>query len=491
MNAPRRLPSVLPPRDRTEPRSPRSIVNRWWGPTAALLVILAWAVSPVAGFRASLFILTILGFGALCIGFTQPAYGLLGITILCVIDAPARVYLLTGGLLRWNTFNYWLLAVMVLYLPFLIRLRDRHTITLVSFVAVLVLDLIISSERAEGVQHILGILVTLGLVVYFVRAGTDRRMWFWVGTVAGLIGALGGLMWFLQRTSLPGINENAWATFPATAMFAICLAFPSAASLRRGQPTLMTLATINLAWIFLSGSRGNLLIGVCCMILLLLSMRGLRQRTTAILCASLLAIAAAAHFSALQDRAMFRIVKLFTTSQPLAGDYSLSSRTSGRSDLAMGGWHIFLRHPFGVGTGGFKDAWQELDPSVFNQFADVGTYGRGEKREAHSGWVKTLAEAGVPGIVLLASYVFSFALAGLQSRTRMLRRLGILTSVTLAAALLSSEFQGKALWFLAAGTTVFLHRASLTAALYVNRRPAPRATPVRDSRVPTAASVRT
>jgi O-antigen ligase len=174
---------------------------------------------------------------------------------------------------------------------------------------------------------------------------------------------------------------------------------------------------------------------------------------------------AAAHFSQMQERATFRLFKLFTTDQPLSGNYSLSSRTSGRSDLAIGGFYIFEAHPMGVGTGSFKLAWKNLD-----RHDNMGDYARGELRAAHSGWVKVLAENGVLGILLLAAWVGSFAYGALRTRKRTLRRLGFLTSLALAAALLSTEFQSKGLWYLAAGATVFLQRDSVEGAMFVRRR---------------------
>lgn len=453
----RRLPS--------RPKQPQT--GKWWGPLFCLFIVLVWAASFVVGFRVALTVIEVVGLLTTVIGLFKPRLGIVGITILCVIDGPARVYLLTGGLLRWNTMNYWLLLVMLLYVPFLIRLRDRHNVLLAGLLAILFVGLSITNNLTEGVQHILGIIITYGLLVYFVRAGTDKRMWFWISTIAGLIGALGGLSWFFQRLHLPAINENAWAMFPCTALFAICLGFPSAVSMKRGQSTLLSLAVVNLMWIFLSGSRGTLLIGVCCMILLLLTIRGLRQRTVAILCGSLIVIAAAAHFSQMQERATFRLFKLFTTDQPLSGNYSLSSRTSGRSDLAIGGFYIFEEHPMGAGTGSFKLAWKNLDRHD-NKY--MGDYARGELRAAHSGWVKVLAENGVLGILLLAGWVFSFAFGALKTRKRMLRRLGLLTSLALAAALLSTEFQSKGLWYLAAGATAFLERESVESAMFVRRR---------------------
>lgn len=431
-----------------------------WGPVATALIVLAWAATPIAGFRASLLILTIMGFMAIFAGLRYPVIGLLGVTILCVLDSTSRVYILTGGLLRWNTFNYCLLLVMALYIPFLIRLRDAQSLSLMALVGLLCVEVLISPDIGEGIQNVLGIVITFGLLIYFVRAGSDDRMWFWMAVCGGTLGALGGLMFFLDRINLPVINENAWAALPLTALVTVLFGLPSAARMQRGQPTLLMLAGANLAWIFLSGSRGTLAIGACAFLGILVGMRGVRQRTIALSAAALVALVAAAHFGKLQERAIHRLTKLFTAEYGLAGDYSLGSRTSGRSDLAIGGWYIFEDHPFGVGTGGFPTAWSKLG----HHYGLV--YGRGEEKSAHSGWVKTLVENGVPGITLLIIYVFSFAAVGLRQRSWVLWRLGMLTSAMIAAALLSNEFQTKAVWFLAAGATAFLQRERLNIAMY-------------------------
>ncbi|HSC30096.1 MAG TPA: hypothetical protein VLD17_00105 [Gemmatimonadaceae bacterium] len=477
MNTPPTLPiahAPLPPvpSSRQPVPRPRSLgvrtvpqTGKWWGPLFSLFIVLVWAVSFALGFRLALTIVEAVGLLTLAFGLYNPRLGMVGLTILCVIDGPARVYLLTGGVLRWNTLNYFLVLVMLLYLPFLVRLRDRHSVLLMMFVGLLLVDLSITNSLIEGVQQILGIIITFGLLVYFVRAGTDSRMWFWTSTIAGLTGALGGLSWFFQRMQLPAINENAWAMFPCTALFAICLGFPYAVAMKRGQAALLSLAVVNLMWIFLSGSRGTLLIGACCLIVLLLTMRGLRQRTVAIACGAVIIFVAAAHFSQMQERATFRLFKLFTTEEPLSGNYSLSSRTSGRSDLAIGGFYIFEEHPMGVGTGSFKIAWKNLD-----RHDHMGDYARGELRAAHSGWVKVLAENGALGILLMAAWVGSFAYGALKTRRRVLRRLGLLTSLALFAALLATEFQSKGLWYLAAGATVFLERDSIEAAMFIRRR---------------------
>jgi hypothetical protein len=431
-----------------------------WGPVSAVVIALAWAAGVVVSFQVSLMILTILGFAALVAGLRYPAIGLLGLTVLCILDAPARVYILTGGLLRWNTLNYWLLLIMALYLPFLLRLRDPHSLTLAAFIGLLTLEILISPDIGNGMQNVLGILAVFGMLIYFVRAGHDGRMWFWLSFNGGLVGALGGLVFFLERMKLPQINANAWAAFPLTALIAVVLGFPDAARMRNGQTRLLMLASVNMVWIFLSGSRGTLLIGGCCFLVLIIALRGMRQRTISLMAAAVIALVAAAHFSELQERTIHRLVKLFTTEHAIAGDYTLAGRTSGRSDLAIGGWYIFQNHPLGVGTGGFADSWSELG----KHYGLV--YRRGEKAPAHSGWVKTMVENGIPGLVLLMAYVSSFALVAMRQRNWDLWRLGMMTSVAIAAGLLSTEFQTKGLWLLAAGAMTFLQRARMDEAMY-------------------------
>jgi len=149
----------------------------------------------------------------------------------------------------------------------------------------------------------------------------------------------------------------------------------------------------------------------------------------------------------LRESALHRVDKL------LDSKYSLAQRTSGRSDLVLGAWEIFREHPLGVGTGGFAVAWSEL-----GRHAGVSGFGRWEEKQAHSGWAKTLAENGVLGLVLLMAYVGSFVAIGLRLGTRYALGLGALVTVVLGAAFISTEFQGKGLWLLAAGATSLLQR---------------------------------
>ena len=132
--------------------------------------------------------------------------------------------------------------------------------------------------------------------------------------------------------------------------------------------------------------------------------------------------------------------------------YSLAGRTSGRSELARAGWNLFLQHPVGgVGTGSFATAWfRQQDAHGLSQ------YGMGRDVAAHSGWIKTMAENGLPGLLLLAGFVLSFAVIGWRHKGRGVRWLGLTIAFALSVAFLSTEFQSKGLWFVAAAGTLFL-----------------------------------
>ena len=78
----------------------------------------------------------------------------------------------------------------------------------------------------------------------------------------------------------------------------------------------------------------------------------------------------------------------------------------------------------------------------------MSTFGEHHEKEAHSGWIKTLAEGGFPGILLHTAFVLSFAVLGWQSHDRQTFYFGLLVTLTLAVAFLSTEFQGKGVWFI-------------------------------------------
>lgn len=443
----------------TPVQQPAASSARYWGQRLLAVVILTWGASFVVGVEAALVVLTIVGFGAAIAGLRNPALGLLGIGILCTIDSPARALLLTGGLLRFNTFNYWLLIVMILSIPFLLRLKDPQTRLLQAFILLMGLQLAVTTGRVGGVFAILNIVTLFGLLVYFAAAFRDRQAWYWLGIVCGTVSGLGGMAFLLQLDQIAHMNPNSWAFFPLTGVFAICLSLPFASELSQGRFTLQFLAVVslaiaNLVWIFLSTSRGVFTIAAVCAAYLVFSLRGWSRRLGLLAVVMLVVIAVPVGFSEYYERAVARFERLV---DPEVG---ATTRTSGRYDLAVGGWHIFLDNPFGVGTGGFRSAWARLG----NLGGRLGFERRaGLETPAHSGWIRILAENGVVGFLVFAAYVASFAFVGFQRsrHSRDLLLLGGLTSVALAVAFASTEFTAKGLWFLAAGVTVLLQRLHL------------------------------
>ncbi|HET7451548.1 MAG TPA: hypothetical protein VFL12_02310, partial [Thermoanaerobaculia bacterium] len=167
-----------------------------------------------------------------------------------------------------------------------------------------------------------------------------------------------------------------------------------------------------------------------------------------------------ARFAGLDSYTLHRLDKVIDTEE------GLRERTSGRSDLVLGAWYMFLDHPLGVGTGGFAPSWSKL--GIRKGMTD---YAYGAAKEAHAAWAKTLAENGLLGLSLLAAYVGSFAAAAL--RRPAVRRLAFLTAAVLFAAFFSTEFAGKGLWLLASSTTAFLAYFPAAASSRALSRPVP------------------
>ncbi|MGN6136826.1 MAG: hypothetical protein ACTHOU_20280, partial [Aureliella sp.] len=125
-----------------------------WGLRLTLLVGAIWAAGLVVGFETALAAMVVLGFAAAVSGLIWPQIGLFGAGIICTVDALMRTYLMTGGLLRWNTFNYWLVLVMLLAFPLILRLRDYQSIWFRLFSLLLLAELMMSPGPMLGLNHI-------------------------------------------------------------------------------------------------------------------------------------------------------------------------------------------------------------------------------------------------------------------------------------------------------------------------------------------------
>ena len=250
-------------------------------------------------------------------------------------------------------------------------------------------------------------------------------------------------MYYLLFNQLPYIDPNAWAFFPLTGLFSICVGFYFAKGFPRKQGLLFILAIVNFIWIFLSGSRGAMLSGLFCLLYLILSARSISWTTFFIIAAVVMGVWLADQFVGQQVYALGRLEKLIDP------NLTLRQKTSGRSTLMEAGLKIFMEHPLGIGTGGFRS-------EVTSQNL---AYGRSSP--AHSAWIKSLAENGFIGFLLLSAYVISFAVVGWKKRSQGLFMLGLLTTVLFASTFVTVEYQGKTIWFLASVTTVLLHQEEL------------------------------
>lgn len=412
-----------------------------WGAGLAVLIVLVWAISPAIGFPAALTLLTMAGLLLALAGLASPRLGLLGFGLTATLDSLARSLLLTGGLLRFNTFNYVLLVSAALYFPALMRSADIQTRLLFAFLALLCLQLTYSQNPEMGLQEVLNVAAGLGVIVYFRRAGLDRRLWLWMAVLNAGCSAFAGLSYFgLQEIS--SVNPNAWALMPLTALFSITVAFRMAES-PRVIGLLLGLASVNAGWVLLSGSRGAMVLTTIQMLYLLVSLRS--HTAKAALVAGLAASLALCSvvFPNLASYAFHRVEIIFDE------DRTVANRTSGRSNLMRVGVELFKDNPLGIGTGGFSTGYvrfrgeESLLPAI--------------EKQAHSGWVKVLAENGIAGMALLIWFVISFAATGWRSRCQGSWPIGLLTTVCIALALTTLEFQSKGIWLLVAASLLLLY----------------------------------
>jgi O-Antigen ligase len=403
------------------------------------MIAASWSITFVFGYQSALLAVSVLGLLVSLIGLTRPFIGMVGLGMLATLDPLSRGLLEDAGIWRWNTFNYLLLAISVLYCGVLVRRATKQHVLLLLFVLVLALDLFATNDLENGVQNLLGVASSFGLALYAMRVAGMSGVWYSLGLVNGFLAAFGGLFYYLEQAQLPYLNPNAFVHFPLAAIFSICLGLLEVRCMRQMR-FLVLLAGLNLVWVFLSASRGGLVVGLLCSVFIgirIVSMSPGGKSILTILAGggATVLVLSVFSFSDLETKSADRILKIFDTER------SVANRTSGRSDIAFAGWEMFKHHPLGVGTGNFDIAFADLDIE--------GLAFAGHKKQAHAGWIKILAENGVPGVVLLIFFVSSFALAGRKARKSDLRQLGYLTSAVLAIALLSTEFQSKDLWLLA------------------------------------------
>lgn len=417
-----------------------------WGKGVLIAVVAAWCAGVVIGFAAALSFVAVLGLICALVGIRVPSVGVLGMTLLCVTDPALRVFVMTGGLLRFNTFNYIMVLVVVMSLPHLARLRGPQMFFMGAFLLQQVAWLAFTKAPLE--DAILGALNTVsyfGLAVMFVRATITDRVWLWQAIMGGVTGMCAGALFTLQSDHLEYINHNVWAYVPLTAILGLTLALLRGRMDPRTRTIMQALMMVNSLWVFLSGSRGAMLVAITCILFTIITLR--REAFGLMVAIGLFVVAIPVLTTTEQGaQSLARIEKLLNEDEDITG------RTSGRADLFKGGWYLFTEHPLGIGTGGFMYAWKAM--GVRDNLAKTVA---GQRKAAHSAWIATLVEQGLIGIGLFAPFIFSFGWKGWMSRHQGMLLLGIWASVTLALSFASTEFASKGTWYLAAAATVMLY----------------------------------
>jgi hypothetical protein len=421
------------------------------GISRALIVAIPaiWLLAFVLPYNTVLWILTGIGLLLTIAGFRRGPLGLLGVAILSCLDASTRVYLFTGGLFRWNTVSYLLVLAALLSLREFRRLGKGQLGLLIALTLLLGVELLVSPDKSSGIEHLVGLSAIYGMLGFCLRGGNQSQHWLWIARVCGVLGAAGGPFYFWLRDDLPYINPNAWAYLPVTAVLLSAVATTVIPPQDRRGILLPLCLALNLTWIFLSGSRGSLLVGIVAGGLFVLNWKGGAAARFAIAGACAVALATAGTFAQFETGMNERIEKLFEQ------DRSLSNRTSGRSDIAIVGWQMFRDAPLGVGTGGFM-----VTAPRYGRLARLDIFKGHAELQAHSAWIKTLGENGFPGVILLTAFICSFAEVGWRRRASGVLGLGVTVSLVLAIAFLSTEFQAKGLWLFAAAGMMILSRFS-------------------------------
>ncbi len=410
----------------------------------------------MTGIEIPVMLLTIVGFCAAVAGLKSPSLGALGIGLLCTIEPLTQALIVTGGLLRWNTLNYWLLIVMALHVRFVFTRTEVPSRLLQLLLVVMAGGLLWTPAFSTGVQQILEVFVAFGLLIYFWRVATDTEIWTNLAFTNGTVAALGGLVFFVRGYDLlfessqtwgieHAFNPNSIAFMPLCGLFSICLGMERASP--RGRFVLALLAIINSGWVFLGGSRGGLVVNIFCILFILFRMKSVRLRVGFVAACLTIGISVYIVFNDRVEHSIERISLLLDKTS------NARDRTSGRSDLLIGGLRMFQSHPWlGVGTGGFSWHWLRL-----RNGAGMGNYGIGIPRPAHSGWIRTLSESGAVGGAVHVAFVLSFALAGWRKRREGQFVLGLFVTCVLASAYVSIDLSGKGPWFLVMAATVLLY----------------------------------
>jgi hypothetical protein len=413
------------------------------GKVLTAVALTSFGITVTGGFDTAVYVLSLAALAAVVGMLWSPPVGLLGVTLMCTLESPMRAYLFEQMGLRYNSFNYLMLAVAAIGFPAVWAFRDIHTRLLAAFGVVLALQLLPSPNLTGGIVTMLEIIAVFALIGVYLRGLVHRNVLYWTAIVNATASAavVFGYLYFPPPAPM---NENALGQVIIGGLASMALAV-SVRGTGGNWILPASLVTANVVAAFLTGSRGGFLLAIILGGYIMVMLPRVTAKMYLLLLALVVFGWSAARFS---NQYSVTVEKWSRLLDPTA---DISYATSNRSDLAIVGWRLFLDKPMGNGTGAFS----ELDDyiSVINL-----------RRAAHSAWIKTLAENGIPGMVLLILYVSSFVWGRKTSAAPVSKWLGVLVATTLGTGFVFIEFQSKGLWMLAAGASVLLNGGALVAA---------------------------
>lgn len=420
-------------------------------------IVLSIAVGLFFGFTTSLVIWGILSLLLLLYGFKSPRAALYGLLILVVLDPLIRSLLLNSSifpLLRWNTFNYLLIGYGFFYLPLLLRLKNPQVILFGLLLIVFFASLVISLNPLQATAQILLPLSYLGVVVICGRVNLLDDSWHSLAMITSFLGLT--MSSLFQITSSSYIDHNSLIHVNTGAALVGMVGYVLAVRNHRPYMIFTVLVLANSLLSLVTGSRGGIIlcgIIVLCQFLLIIKTNNQSRLVLSLLILVFSIFCVVSLFPEQYSSSLTRLRKTVDSTT-----YSLNERTSSRSDIALGAWHIFRKNPLlGVGTGNFPHEWAKLG----SLGGHLTTGQVGETVGAHGGWLLVIAENGSAGMLFLLLWVLSFARAGVREREGVVRLLGIATTILLATSLIHSGFQPKALGFLFAFCTIVLNESEV------------------------------
>ncbi len=418
-----------------------------------------WLIAFFVDFTTAINIIGFFAFIGLIFGIKYRLWGLFSLFLLVILDPLLRVFVLQGGLLRWNTLNYWLLIITIVNIRTISRNWYHGLKFYFVWLLILLFQLSYSQNLLFGSQSLLYILSFFGLYIYVTKCFDSDlnnmlyRSALFFGSVSAIVGFFFyryyGLRVFdttylnnlgFSSNSLV-INPNAFSFTFKLAVMLLCIYFSKLKN-KKDKLLFAVMIVLNATWIFMSGSRGGILLCIVSFIFIIEKVNFKKIITYGLLCLIVFQLLKPVILNS-ENFTMQRIALLINE------DIKVSKRTSGRSELYKVGWQMFQMYPFGIGTGSFKSGLAKY--ATFNEkYIDNTKYKSGVA--AHSAYIMTIVENGIIGLLPLILFLISFAWTGYRFQDLWLNKLGLYATTTTLISFLSNEFQGKSTWLFIAIT---------------------------------------